>query len=484
MLYHHHLVRVPSLYALAHHPPGRTRTARSFRPITTSSGGDDSAVVASDSAVVASDCAVVASDCARRRLQPHRRRLHQPRRRVVSDEHPDHHDGRDDGHREGRHRSLRCRARHATQGLGHEPAPRDPIPFDAAPPKIETAQVAPRAPPPVERIADSFANASAVSSRSAASEVREVSASAFASPVSTSPRAPGEDFGRSDAETASASASSSGSSASAWSRRGSPRDANMLSSCFAAAPRAGSHPMPPRNPPAAPVASSCVWRSAGWEDEAPACARWMTAWEAAAGAGRCATGALARGLRGGGAEGSVRVRRAARAESLLDVAADVSDDLLDGIEPQLLRVGAHLRGDVPELSPVCRADQRGSRVGGRRRANPAGDDDDPCRSSRALARERAREVRARATRSAARSDLPTPSGGRQQHSNPAARRGIDYHCGGSSEVPKNADARGRHSLRSSSRPSANRARHHTAPRATRSKGHLPRVATRRWRRQW
>ena len=64
MLYHHHLVRVPSLYALAHHPPGRTRTARSFRPITTSSGGDDSAVVASDSAVVASDCAVVASDCA------------------------------------------------------------------------------------------------------------------------------------------------------------------------------------------------------------------------------------------------------------------------------------------------------------------------------------------------------------------------------------------------------------------------------------
>ena len=147
----------------------------------------------------------------------------------------------------------------------------------------------PHAPPPVERIADSFANASAVSSRSAASEVREISASAFASPVSTSPRAPGEDFGRSDAETASASASSSGSSASASSRRGSPRDANMLSSCFAAAPRAGSHPMPPRNPPAAPVASSCVWRSAGWEDEAPACARWMTD-EAAAGAGRCATG--------------------------------------------------------------------------------------------------------------------------------------------------------------------------------------------------
>ena len=67
-------------------------------------------------------------------------------------------------------------------------------------------------------------------------------------------------------------------------------------------------------------------------------------------------GALARAaLRGGGAEGSVRVRRAARAESLLDVAADVSDDLLDGIEPQLLRVGAHLRGDVPELSQIRRA---------------------------------------------------------------------------------------------------------------------------------
>ena len=56
----------------------------------------------------------------------------------------------------------------------------------------------------------------------------------------------------------------------------------------------------------------------------------------------------------------MRVRRAARAESLLDVAADVSDDLLDGIEPQLLRVGAHLRGDVPELSPEFAGLHRGA----------------------------------------------------------------------------------------------------------------------------
>ena len=148
------------------------------------------------------------------------------------------------------------------KGSGMNPPPA--IQSPSTPPRRRSKPPkSPHAPPPVERIADSFANASAVSSRSAASEEREVSASAFASPVSTSPRAPGEDFGRSDAETASASASSSGSSASAWSRRGSPRDANMLSSCFAAAPRAGSHPMPPRNPPAAPVASSCVWRSAG-----------------------------------------------------------------------------------------------------------------------------------------------------------------------------------------------------------------------------